>query len=143
MLHARRSVCCCASAAQLLPVHKSADSLATDKSIHMMNSRRFDSYFMAEANSVDLMQSSQSLSGSPSSRAVIVGVMHSFDILLVLCGSPFQSCSDKQAIDCLRQAGWVVEGGIEVFYTSGMQVRVHGVATSAEVCGMPPSTVAP
>lgn len=68
VLHARRSVCCCASAAQLLPVHKSADSLATDKSIHMMNSRRFDSYFMAEAKSVDLMQSSQSLSGSPSSR---------------------------------------------------------------------------
>jgi hypothetical protein len=59
--------------------------------------------------------------------------MHSFDILLVLCDSGFQCCSDKQAIDCLRQAGWVVEGGIEVFYTSGMQVRVHGVATSSSV----------
>lgn len=31
-------------------------------------------------------------------------------------------CSDKQAIDCLRQAGWSVEGGIDVFYASGMQV---------------------
>eukprot|EP00878_Enallax_costatus_P003752 GHUV01003968.1.p1 GENE.GHUV01003968.1~~GHUV01003968.1.p1 ORF type:complete len:254 (+),score=70.65 GHUV01003968.1:404-1165(+) len=29
--------------------------------------------------------------------------------------------SDKQAIDCLRQAGWSVEGGIEVFYSMGMQ----------------------
>lgn len=30
-------------------------------------------------------------------------------------------CSDKQAIDCLKQAGWSVEGGIEVFYSMGMQ----------------------
>lgn len=30
--------------------------------------------------------------------------------------------SDKQAMECLRQAGWSVEGGIEVFYSSGMQV---------------------
>jgi hypothetical protein len=33
-------------------------------------------------------------------------------------------CSDKQAIDCLRQAGWSVEMGIDVFYASGMQVQV-------------------
>lgn len=31
-------------------------------------------------------------------------------------------CSDKQAIECLRQAGWSVEGGIEYFYSAGMQV---------------------
>eukprot|EP00775_Hariotina_reticulata_P012415 gene12415-12550_t len=30
--------------------------------------------------------------------------------------------SDKQAVDCLRQAGWSVEGGIEVFFSMGMQV---------------------
>lgn len=30
-------------------------------------------------------------------------------------------CSDKQAIDCLKQAGWSVEGGIEVFFSSNMQ----------------------
>eukprot|EP00879_Flechtneria_rotunda_P019546 GHRR01020533.1.p1 GENE.GHRR01020533.1~~GHRR01020533.1.p1 ORF type:complete len:120 (+),score=29.53 GHRR01020533.1:305-664(+) len=29
--------------------------------------------------------------------------------------------SDKQAIDCLKQAGWSVEGGIEVFYSMGMR----------------------
>eukprot|EP00882_Tetradesmus_deserticola_P006042 GHRQ01006360.1.p2 GENE.GHRQ01006360.1~~GHRQ01006360.1.p2 ORF type:complete len:226 (+),score=89.84 GHRQ01006360.1:293-970(+) len=29
--------------------------------------------------------------------------------------------SDKQAIDCLKQAGWSVEGGIEVFFSLGMQ----------------------
>ncbi|KAF6263547.1 hypothetical protein COO60DRAFT_415085 [Scenedesmus sp. NREL 46B-D3] len=29
--------------------------------------------------------------------------------------------SDKQAIDCLKQAGWGVEGGIEVFFSMGMQ----------------------
>lgn len=28
--------------------------------------------------------------------------------------------SDKQAIDCLKQAGWSVEGGIEVFFAQGM-----------------------
>jgi len=31
------------------------------------------------------------------------------------------ACSDKQAVDCLRQAGWSVEGGIEVFFSLGMQ----------------------
>eukprot|EP00882_Tetradesmus_deserticola_P003375 GHRQ01003571.1.p2 GENE.GHRQ01003571.1~~GHRQ01003571.1.p2 ORF type:complete len:254 (+),score=115.01 GHRQ01003571.1:293-1054(+) len=29
--------------------------------------------------------------------------------------------SDKKAIDCLKQAGWSVEGGIEVFFSLGMQ----------------------
>lgn len=41
--------------------------------------------------------------------------------LSVACGL---YCSDKQAIDCLRQAGWSVEGGIDVFYASGMQVQM-------------------
>mgnify|MGYP001811032356 CR=1 FL=1 len=30
-------------------------------------------------------------------------------------------CSDKQALDCLKQAGWSVEMGIEVFFSLGMQ----------------------
>ncbi|WIA36766.1 hypothetical protein OEZ86_008030 [Tetradesmus obliquus] len=29
--------------------------------------------------------------------------------------------SDKQALDCLKQAGWSVEMGIEVFFSLGMQ----------------------
>lgn len=40
-------------------------------------------------------------------------------------------CSDKQAIECLRQASWSVEGGIEFFYSSGMQVGARGAAVAA------------
>jgi hypothetical protein len=44
------------------------------------------------------------------------------------------SCSDKQALECLRQAGWSVEGGIEVFYATGMQVM--RVAALCRVCAV-------
>lgn len=43
---------------------------------------------------------------------------------------PCTCCSDKQAIECLRHAEWSVEGGIDVFYSSGMQVRVTVRATA-------------
>lgn len=38
--------------------------------------------------------------------------------------------SDKQAIECLRQAAWSVEGGIDVFYSSGMQAAAAPMDTS-------------
>jgi hypothetical protein len=41
--------------------------------------------------------------------------------MLCLLRSVACCCSDKQAIDCLKQAGWSVEGGIEVFFSLGMQ----------------------
>lgn len=75
--------------------------------------------------------------------------------------------NDKQAIDCLRQAGWSVEGGIEVFYASGMQatpsadtsniekmfqrykdagdstkMMAEGIATLCEDLGVEPSDIA-
>ncbi len=50
---------------------------------------------------------------------------------LVTCMSdtprmPALHCSEKQAVDCLRAAGWSVEGAIEVFYSSGMAVAAGG-----------------
>lgn len=39
------------------------------------------------------------------------------------------SASDKQAADCLKAAGWSVEGGIEVFYSSGMHAQVSSLDT--------------
>lgn len=40
-------------------------------------------------------------------------------LCLPCCAAP--CCSDKQALDCLKQAGWSVEMGIEVFFSLGMQ----------------------
>lgn len=60
----------------------------------------------------------------------IVVVSYSLAWLSTGFFGPCTCCSDKQAIECLRHAEWSVEGGIDVFYSSGMQVRATVRATA-------------
>jgi hypothetical protein len=98
----------------MLPAAAACTSLITQSAVASLPACLKPTYCMCvQANKGFLQSLSHLLPCWPPNRWLLC-------MLCLLCIAPC-CCSDKQAIDCLKQAGWSVEGGIEVFFSLGMQ----------------------